>query len=124
MRVAALATLAAALLAAGLANATPSAPSKPSGLYGLVMRGPVTPVCMVGVPCDEPAANVTFLLVRKGKSTRVHTNATGHYRVRLAPARYVITKPNWGPGSIKPTIARVPYGRFARLNLFIDTGIR
>jgi hypothetical protein len=120
------ATLAAllALLAAGVACATPAASQAPSGLYGLVTRGPVTPVCQLGIPCDEPAAHATFLLVRNGKSTRVRTDAHGHYRVRLAPGRYVITKPNWGPGGIRPASARVPYARFARLNLFIDTGIR
>jgi hypothetical protein len=120
MRAAALASL----TALALAGASASAPPKPSGLYGLVMRGPVTPVCQVGVPCDEPAANVTFLLIRNGKSHRARTDATGHYRVRLAPGRYVIARTNWGPGSIKPSSARVPYGRFARVNVFIDTGIR
>jgi hypothetical protein len=113
-----------ALVVAGLASATPSATPAPSGLYGLVKRGPVTPVCQVGVPCDEPAANATFLLIRKGKSTRVRTDARGHYRVRLAPGRYIIARPSWGPGSIKPASARVPPGRFARVNIFIDTGIR
>jgi hypothetical protein len=120
MRAAALASLVTALVVAGLAQGAP----KPSGLYGLVMRGPVTPVCQVGIPCDEPAANVTFLLVRKGKSTRVRTDDRGRYRVRLAPGRYVIARSNWGPGSIEPASARVPYGRFARVNIFIDTGIR
>jgi hypothetical protein len=120
VRAAALASLA----ALALAGAGASAPPQPSGLYGLVMRGPVTPVCQVGVPCDEPAANVTFLLVRNGKSHRVRTNAAGRYRIRLAPGRYVIARTNWGPGSIKPASALVPYGRFARVNIFIDTGIR
>jgi hypothetical protein len=124
MRTALLASLVAALTVAAVAQARLTAPAKPSGLYGLVMRGPVTPVCQVGIPCDEPAANTTFLLIRPGKTTRVRTNATGHYRVRLVPGRYVITRTNWGPGSIKPASARVPAGRFARVNIFIDTGIR
>ena len=123
------AAAAAALVAAGLAAAgsAPSAkphPLKPSGLYGQVTRGPVTPVCQVGIPCDESAANTTFLLIRNGKSHRVRTNDGGRYRVRLAPGRYVIARMNWGPGSIKPASARVPYGRYARANIFIDTGIR
>jgi hypothetical protein len=113
-----------ALVVAGLASASPAARQAPGGLYGKVTRGPITPVCQVGIPCDEPAAHATFLLVRNGKSTRVRTDARGNYRVRLAPGRYVISKPNWGPGGIRPASARVPYGRFARVNLFIDTGIR
>jgi hypothetical protein len=112
------------LLVVGLAQATPQRVQASSGLYGKVTRGPVTPVCQLGIPCDEPAAHATFLLLRNGKSVRVRTDARGRYRVRLAPGRYTIAKPNWGPGGIKPTSARVPRGRFARLNLFIDTGIR
>jgi hypothetical protein len=123
VRAAALAGLV-ALLVAGLALATPRAAQPPSGLYGNVTRGPITPVCQVGIPCDGPAAHATFLLIRLGKSTRVRTDGQGHYRVRLAPGSYTITKPDWGPGSIRPASARVPRGRFARLNLFIDTGIR
>ena len=122
MRAAALALLV-SLPAAGLAQASPQA-TPASGLYGRVTRGPVTPVCKVGIPCDEPAANATFLLVRDGQSRRVRTDARGHYRVRLAPGRYLIRKPDWGPGSISPSSARVRYGRFTRLNLAIDTGIR
>ena len=61
---------------------------------------------------------------RKHKTHRVRADATGHYRVRLAPGRYVVTRTNWGPGSINPTAATVPYGRFKRVDIFIDTGIR
>jgi len=95
-----------------------------SGLYGTVTRGPTSPVCRVGVACDEPAARTTFLLIRKGTTTKVKTDAAGHYRVRLAPGRYTVSKGNWGPGGITPSSVVVPAARFARVNLAIDTGIR
>ena len=124
MRAAALATLVAALAVVGSAPAAKRAPPKPSGLYGQVTRGPVTPVCRVGVPCDEPAANATFLLIRKGQSHRVRADANGRYRIRLAPGRYIVSHNNWGPRNIKPPSALVPYGRYARVNIYMDTGIR
>ncbi len=96
-----------------------------SGLYGLVMRGPVTPVCRVEVPCDEPAAATTILFVRAGRATRAKTDANGRYRIRLAPGVYAVRTTRTGLGSlIQPRQVRVPRRRFARVNLFIDTGIR
>ncbi|MGZ8694731.1 MAG: hypothetical protein ACXWYS_04760 [Gaiellaceae bacterium] len=118
MRAALLLVLVAAALAA------PATASTPSGLYGTVTRGPISPVCRVGVPCDGPAARAVFLLVRHGTTIKVRTDARGHYRVRLAPGRYTVRKPDWGPGGIKPSSVAVPTARFARVNLFIDTGIR
>jgi len=47
-------TLVAAALAAGLVVAA-SASATGSGLYGVVLRGPIQPVCVVGEPCEAPA---------------------------------------------------------------------
>ena len=113
-----------ALAAVAAALAAPAAGQTRSGLYGTVTRGPTSPVCRVGVACDEPATNAVFLLIRKGTTTKVRTDATGHYRVRLAPGRYTVGKGNWGPGGIKPSSVVVPSGHFARVNITIDTGIR
>ena len=114
-----------ALLVAVLALAAPAAAKAPtSGAYGTVTRGPISPVCRIGTPCDAPAANTAVQFTRLGKTTRVRTNGGGQYRVRLTPGRYQVTRPDWGPGSIRPASLRVPVGRFAHVNLFIDTGIR
>ena len=128
MRLGLLAVLLAALVAAlgggTLAQETTAAAAKPSGLYGTVTRGPITPVCRVGVPCDEPAARMTIVFAGRMKSVRVRTDAGGRYRVRLAPGLYSVAKPDWGPGSIRPEHVRVRRGRFARVDIVIDTGIR
>jgi hypothetical protein len=91
------------------------------------MRGPVMPVCMVGKPCDEPAANVKLVFLRNGKTAgSVLTGRDGRYRVALAPGVYRVRAPGWPAlGSvIKPQTVRVPRGRCARVNFSIDTGIR
>jgi hypothetical protein len=111
-----------ALTAAGGATA-----AKTSGLRGIVMRGPVMPVCVVGKPCDEPAANVRLVFLRNGKAVaRIRTRGDGRYRVTLAPGVYRVSAPGRlaiGSG-IEPRSARVPLGRFARVDFSIDTGVR
>ena len=113
------------LLVAALALAAPAAAKAPtSGAYGTVTRGPTSPVCRVGSPCDAPASNTAIQFTGYGKTTRVKTTDGGQYRVRLKPGRYAVSRPSWGPGSIRPASIRVPAGRFTHVNLFIDTGIR
>lgn len=91
------------------------------------MRGPVMPVCMVGKPCDEPAANVKLVFLRNGKTVAsVRTGRDGRYKVALASGVYRVRapgRPAIGSG-IEPQTVRVPRGRCARVNFSIDTGIR
>jgi hypothetical protein len=109
------------LLPAGAPTATGS------GLWGVVRRGPITPVCMEGTPCSEPAPNVTLVFTRNGReAARVITRRDGRYRLALRPGIYgvrTLQKPAIGRG-LKPTRAVVPAGRLARVDFTIDTGIR
>ena len=112
-----------ALLAAFLAAfvATPA-----TGLYGTVHRGPITPVCGVDVPCDEPA-NATLIFSRAGKTIgRVHTRADGSYRIQLRPGRYSVrtNSPSLFERRPNPATATVPRVGYRRINFSIDTGIR
>jgi hypothetical protein len=98
-----------------------------TGLDGSVHRGPVTPVCMAGVPCDAPfAANFE---VRRG-SRRVATfrsDSAGHFTVRLPPGSYTIV-----PGSDAPLLNPTMQVRSVEVGatgltsaqLTFDTGIR
>jgi hypothetical protein len=94
-----------------------------SGLTGVVSRSPATPVCHVGVPCSKPYPQATLLFSRAGVTRRVTTDADGAYRIGLAPGRYEVrvrgARFGW-----KPTSAVVPRGRYARLNVLVDTGMR
>ena len=95
-------------------------------LSGVVMRGPITPVCRVGMPCNEPAVGAVLVFSRDGRTAaRVKVGAGGHYLVRLAPGTYVVQQsplPKIGFG-IRP--GTVVVRRVAtRANFYIDTGIR
>ncbi len=95
-------------------------------LSGVVMRGPTTPVCRAGMPCNEPAVGAVLVFSRDGRAAaRVHVVAHGRYSVRLAPGVYVVRQdpaPKIGFG-IRPD--RVVVARTGgRANFFIDTGIR
>jgi len=115
------------LVAAVTVSAGAASGSTGSGLHGLVTRGPITPVCSVDQPCDEPAANVQLVFVRNGVVvSRVRTSATGKYRLALSPGRYAVRlpgKPSIGR-IVKPQTARVFRGRNTRVDFSIDTGIR
>ena len=109
---------AAFVLAAPTAAATPT-----SGLAGHVTKGPLTPVCRVGVPCSGPAANVTIVFLRGGRqAARTSTDHAGKYRLALAPGRYTVRFAIGMRSS--PTTAHVPVGRFGHVDFSIDTGIR
>ena|SRR5437868_8786506 len=98
-----------------------------TGLHGVVMRGPITPVCMVGKPCSEPATGVVLIFSRDGHDVaRARTSTRGRYTVALAPGRYAVrlpTAPKIGSG-LTPRAVSVPRGGSAVLDFRIDTGIR
>jgi hypothetical protein len=121
VRQAATAAVAAALLASGAAAAVPK-----SGLYGVVTKGPVTPVCRVGDPCDAPA-QVTLVFSRAGRDVAtVRSTTSGRYRIGLAPGYYVVrTLELLGIArNIRPRNVHVRLARLDRLDFAIDTGIR
>jgi len=91
-------------------------------LHGVVMRGPITPVCMVGKPCDAPAAHFCLSF----GDHRVTTDANGRYRIRLRAGTYAVracTTPSPGRG-VEPRTVRVRPGVDTRVDLNVDTGIR
>ena len=96
-----------------------------NGLSGKVLRGPVSPVCVVARPCQVPAS-VTLAFGRNGKEVaRVRSARSGEYRVALSPGTYTVwpafRHPLW---RISPQTVRVRSGTYARVNFLIDTGIR
>jgi hypothetical protein len=97
-----------------------------AGLTGLVKRGPITPVCRVGVPCDEPARGVKLYFFRSSKvAATATTNAKGWYRVTLRPGRYSVRLLRRGPAMApEPSSVTVPNDRVKRRDFHIDTGIR
>jgi hypothetical protein len=110
-----------------VAGAGAQSTSVSSGLRGVVVRGPIAPVCVAEDPCTAPARNVTLLFSRNGRTVgRAVTDTAGRYRVRLPVGVYAVRRPgSMGIGrGIEPNRARVYAGRFSRVDFSIDTGIR
>lgn len=94
-------------------------------LHGTVTRGPITPVCQEGKPCDGPAAKMTLFFTRSGTRTSTTTDAQGHYRLKLKAGVYTVRTNQKVFGRMpKPDTARVVAGRDRRVDFFVDTGIR
>jgi hypothetical protein len=114
------ASVLAVLAACGAAGGTTT-----SGLRGTVTRGPITPVCRVGTPCEAPAAKVVLVFRREGRVARTTTDAKGRYRIALAPGTWAVSLTRTGIGSmVYPRQARVVAHTFRLVDLSIDTGIR
>jgi hypothetical protein len=118
-----------ALLVVGAAlggTATASSSTIRSGLYGVVLRGPVRPVCMEGQQCDMPARGVQLTFHRNGRViARVTTRQDGTYRVSLPAGTYRVTAqpvPVIGRG-LTPVRVSVP-ARFRKVDFHVDTGIQ
>jgi hypothetical protein len=98
-----------------------------AGLHGIVMRGPIQPVCQVGKPCSEPAVGAVLVFSRNGReAARARAGVGGRYAVRLAPGFYAVrltTAPRIGSG-LTPRQVRVRSGVDGRIDFDIDTGIR
>jgi hypothetical protein len=92
-----------------------------SGLYGTVMRGPITPVCVEGMPCSAPASGVVLVFTRGSVVDRVTVASDGSYRLHLPAGVYAV---GTGKQRLDPKVARVYVGRMVRLDFSIDTGIR
>lgn len=88
------------------------------------MRGPTTPVCMLGKPCSEPAVGAVLAFSRAGRVVHVRVGAGGRYAVRLARGTYTVRElpaAKIGTG-VRPDRVRVAGPM--RADFFIDTGIR
>jgi hypothetical protein len=98
-----------------------------SGLFGHVTRGPLTPVCVVGVPCSGPAPGITLQFMRRGTvAGRTVTDANGRYRISLAPGVYAVRALR-GAQQVRrfePLQAVVRAEVMRRADFSIDTGIR
>jgi hypothetical protein len=94
-------------------------------LQGQVMRGPTTPVCRIGQPCEAPAQNVRLFFTRNGTTTTAVTDAKGFYRIGLAPGTYAVRTDQRPFGTTpQPRTARVVAAKVSRVDFHIDTGIR
>jgi hypothetical protein len=118
--------IASASAALASAFAGPAASGTASGLRGVVMRGPTSPICRVGDPCEEPARGLLLQFRRDGRIVKqVRTSRTGWYRVLLRRGRYAVTTPGVRPTArLQPQLVSVRRGRVLRRDFHLDTGIQ
>jgi hypothetical protein len=120
--------LTAALMAlVGCASAG-SSPSPTTGLTGVVMRGPVTPVCRVDVPCDAPFS-ATFTVEQDGRRiAQFQSDAAGQFTVYLKPGAYAVIPaadaPIIGASLQRKSVTVADNGMLTVVRLIFDTGIR
>jgi len=108
-----------------------SAGTTGSGLFGVVRKGPIRPVCQVGVPCDAPAqVTLSFSSTASSpiatKPVRIRTDKQGRYRIALEPGFYDVrsTVKVGFTKMPKPHAVHVRAGHWDKINFFFDTGIR
>ncbi len=122
----AIAGLALASVVAGVGAATGRG-APPTGLHGVVRKGPITPVCRTGVPCDAPAAKLTLTFRREGAApVRVRTNDMGEYRILVPASIYSVSLDGntWPRSAPYPARVKIRAGHLDRIDFSIDTGIR
>jgi hypothetical protein len=102
-------------------------------LTGHVSIGPLVPVVREGVPEPTPAPEVyaarQVVIYRsdgRKEIARAGIDASGDYRVDLAPGNYVVDINHGGidMASGLPAEIQIQAGQITRLDIDIDTGIR
>jgi hypothetical protein len=114
-----------ATIATACGNPASSTPT--TGLTGVVVRGPITPVCRVDIPCDAPFS-AGFSVQQSGRRAgQFRSDANGRFTVWLSPGAYRVV-----PDSDAPLIAPASQARavdvgsvgLTSVRLEFDTGIR
>lgn len=116
---------AAALTAVGCGS--PTSATVTTGLTGTVVRGPVTPVCAINVPCTAPFS-AGFTVDRNGTPVaHFRSDGDGRFTVMLSPATYQVV-PDTDAPIIAPTAqvktVLVQEAGLTTVTLEFDTGIR
>ena len=112
-----------ALLLVALVSTAEVAAAPITGVRGLVLRGPIHPVCRPEQPCTAPAKKVVLHFVGKYTGGWTRTNLYGRYSLALQPGSYTVKIPSAKFG-YRPRAVTVRAGRASVLDITIDTGIR
>ena len=122
----------------------PPQPPAESGIKGLVLYGPISPVEVVGEPNEAPAVNAPVVIeqILAGTPTTIlpfrwsgRTNNEGRFQARTPPGRFKVTAflATQDPANTPGVIIRPPSttvevsvvaGQYSDVTLHIDTGIR
>jgi hypothetical protein len=105
----------------------PSSPTPTTGMTGVVVRGPIAPVCQVGIACDAPFS-AAFSVVQDGRRVaEFRSDANGRFTVMLRAGTYRIVPaddaPIISPRAQAKTVNVLTMG-LTEVRLEFDTGIR
>ena len=90
-------------------------------MSGRVLRGPVTPVCMPDIPCDQPFAG-DFDVERGGRRVlRFRSSTEGDFSAWLPPGDYLVRWVSDRLGQAQPVEVAAPA---TTVTLHFDTGSR
>ena len=98
-----------------------------TGLTGTVLRGPITPVCRVNVPCDAPFSASFDVRRDSVRVATFHSNADGTFTVALPPGTYLVVPASDAPlmnASMQAKTVTVGSVGLTEVHLLFDTGIR
>ncbi len=105
----------------------PLSPTVETGLTGVVVRGPVAPVCEVNKPCDAPFSAAFDVYQNTRRVAGFRSDTDGHFSVMLAAGSYRIIPaadaPIIQPPAQVKTVEVQPVG-LTQIRLEFDTGIR
>jgi len=93
-----------------------------SGAEGIVLRGPIVPVCAAGSPCDAPVPNATVQALQNGNVVAsTTTDQDGRFTLSLEAGDYTVRVPG---RNTKPQEIHVSASKLTEVEFLIDTGIR
>jgi hypothetical protein len=103
-----------------------------SGISGVVLMRPISPVSRLGDPDSRPLPNAILVVEPAGgggQITRHNADADGRFQIGLTPGTYQIVAlapqpTRTMPGGGKPTTVTVLPGHWVEVMLYYDTGIR
>lgn len=93
-----------------------------------MVRGPITPVCRVDLPCDAPFS-ASFTVQRAGRQVaQFRSDSMGQFTVFLEPGAYTVVPnadaPIIAPASQAKSVTVDDTGMLTVVRLTFDTGIR
>lgn len=115
------------IVAAAAACDQPLSPTVDTGLTGVVVRGPIAPVCEIDRPCDAPFSAAFDVYENTRRVAGFRSDAEGRFTVMIPAGTYRIIPsadaPIIQPPSQVKTVEVRPVG-LTQVRLEFDTGIR
>ncbi|MEP6476541.1 MAG: carboxypeptidase-like regulatory domain-containing protein [Actinomycetota bacterium] len=117
------------VLMAGAGCAQGAAGDGSSGVQGRVTIGPQCPVMQVGSPCpDAPSVATVRVLLNGDEVASGRSDEDGSFRIPVAPGDYTVEAVPVEQTGIVTTASQprvvVTAGRYTRVDLSLDSGIR